>query len=277
PIRPGVSAMSSQIGFWKDVPLAKLVADEFGVKVLVESATRAKAVAERVIGVGDMAEDMLFVEYGAGIGGAVIAQGRLLLGCAGAAAEFGHTHVLEGGPPCQCGSFGCLEALAGSSALAARFRRILQEGGNSLAVELAGGQPEKVTGWKVLEAANSGDKICTAIVEEMGRYLGLGLANLVNLFNPSMVVLDHRLKLAGPALLDQLTRIVRLQALGRSSQDLLMQFGRLGDEAGILGAALLVLDSLFEIPALKPPQYLLDPSAAESLGGARRARDAGRA
>jgi N-acetylglucosamine repressor len=272
--RRGVSTMSSQIGFWRDVPLAKLVQDEFGVKVLVESATRAKAVAERVLGVGEMAEDMFFVEYGAGIGGAVIAQGRLLLGSAGGSAEFGHTHVIEGGPPCQCGSFGCLEALAGSSALAARFRRILREGGSSLAVELAGGQPEGVTGWKVLEAASSGDKICTAIVEEMGRYLGLGLANLVNLFNPSLVVLDQRLKLAGPSLLDQLTRIVRLQALGRASQDLLIEFGTLGDEAGILGTALLVLDSLYEIPALKPPRYLMDPSAVETFRATPKPHDA---
>ena len=269
--RRGVSTMSSLISFWKEVPLAKMFHEEFGVETLVESATRAKAVAERVLGAGEMADEMVFVEYGAGIGGAVITQGRPLHGQHGGAAEFGHTHVVEGGPACQCGSFGCLEALAGSSALAARFRKIMRDGGSSMAARNADGELERVTGWMVLEAASAGNKTCTAIVEEMGRYLGLGLANLVNLVNPSLIVLDPRLKLAGPLLLDQLTRIVRMQALSHATESLNIRFGKLGDEAGVLGAGLLVLDRLYEIPALKPPGFLTDPSAVETFR-ARRAR-----
>jgi N-acetylglucosamine repressor len=269
--RRGVSTMSSQISFWKDVPLTKMFREEFGVETLVESATRAKAVAERVLGAGEMADDMVFVEYGAGIGSAVITQGRLLHGQCGGAAEFGHTHVMEGGPPCQCGSFGCLEALAGSSALAARFRKIMRDGGSSIAARNADPETEQVTGWMVLEAASAGDKTCTAIVEEMGRYLGLGLANMVNMVNPSLIVLDPRLKLAGPLLLDQLARIVRMQALSHATENLSIRFGELGEEAGVLGAGLLVLDRLYEIPALKPPGFLTDPSAVETFR-ARRAR-----
>lgn len=271
--RRGVSTMSSLINFWKDVPLGRMFQKEFGVDTLLESATRCKAVAERVLGTGAMADDMIFVEYGAGIGGAVISQGRLLHGHGGGAAEFGHTHVVEGGPPCQCGSFGCLEALAGSAALAARFRKIVQEGGSSVAVRNAGGQPDAVTGWMVLEAASAGDKICTAIVEEMGRYLGLGLANLVNLLNPSLIVLDRRLKLAGPSLLDQLTRIVHMQALSHATESLSIRFGELGDEAGVLGAGLLVLENLYEIPALKPPGFLMDPASAARFRTSRGRRE----
>jgi len=274
-VRSGVSTMSSLIGFWRNVPLGEMFRQEFGVETLVESATRAKAVAERVLGAGEMSDDMIFVEYGAGIGGAFITQGRLLAGHAGGAAEFGHTHVMEGGPPCQCGSFGCLEALAGSAALAARFRKVIQEGGSSSAVGRVNGQLDGVTGWMVLEAASAGDKICTAIVEEMGRYLGLGLANLVNLLNPSLIILDRRLKVAGPSLLDQLIRIVRMQALSHATQDLRICYGELGDEAGVLGAALLVLDNLYEIPALKPPGFLADPASAASFR-ARRASTASR-
>jgi predicted NBD/HSP70 family sugar kinase len=272
--RRGVSTMSSQISFWKNVPVERMFREEFGVEALVEGAPRCKAVAERVLGAGAMADDMVFVEYGAGIGGAVISEGRLLVGQGGSAAEFGHTHVVEGGPPCQCGSFGCLEAMAGSAALAARFRKIVQEGGSSSTVRNADGQAERVTGWMVLEAASAGDKICTAIVEEMGRYLGLGLANLVNLLNPSLIVLDRRLKLADPPVLDQLTRIVRMQALSQATENLSIRFGELGDEAGVLGAGLLVLDGLYEIPALKPPGFLTDPTAAASFRTARERRAA---
>jgi predicted NBD/HSP70 family sugar kinase len=269
----GLSTMSSLIPFWKDVPLSRLFREEFGIEALVESATRAKGVAERVLGAGAMADDMVYVEYGAGIGGAVISQGRLLLGDGGSAAEFGHTHVVDGGPPCQCGSFGCLEAMAGSAALAGRLRKLVQEGGNSIAVRQVDGQLDRVTGWMVLEAASAGDKICSAIVEEMGRYLGLGLANLVNLFNPRLIVLDRRLKLAGPSLLDQLTRIVRMQALSQATKNLEVRFGELGEEAGVLGAGLLVLDRLYEIPALKPPGFLLNPEAAAGFRATRGLRE----
>lgn len=271
--RSGLSTMSSLIPFWKDVPLARLFREEFGVETLVESATRAKGVAERVLGAGAMAEDMVYVEYGAGIGGAVISQGRLLLGDGGSAVEFGHTRVVEGGPPCQCGSFGCLEAMARSAALAGRLRRLVQEGGSSMVAQRVDGQLDRVTGWMVLEAASAGDKICTAIVEEMGRYLGLGLANLVNLFNPRLIVLDRRLKLAGPSLLDQLTRIVRMQALSQATKNLEVRFGELGEEAGVLGAGLLVLDRLYEIPALKPPGFLLNPEAAAGFRATRGLRE----
>jgi N-acetylglucosamine repressor len=263
--RRGVSMMSSQIGFWRDVPVAKLFEAEFGIETTVESATRSKAVAERILGAGRMVEDMIYVEYRAGIGAGIISEGKLLAGSSASAGEFGHTHVVAGGPPCQCGSFGCLEAVAGPSALAARFRKVVQEGGQSSGLELSNGDLDQITGRMVLAAAQAGDKTCAAIVEEMGRHLGLGLANLVNLFNPALIVLDQRLELAGPGLLDQLLRTVRLQALSHAVEGLYIRFGKLGDEAGVLGIGLIMLEQLFEIPALKPPQFLVDPAAAKTF------------
>ena len=269
--RRGLSVISSQIGFWRDVPVAKLFEAEFGVETTVESGTRSKAVAERVLGTGRMAEDMIYVEYRAGIGAGIINSGELLTGRSGSAGEFGHTHVVTGGPPCQCGSFGCLEAVAGPSALAARFRKVVQDGGQSLGLELTHRNLDQITGRTVLAAAQAGDKTCAVIVEEMGRHLGLGLANLVNLFNPALIVLDQRLELAGPSLLDQLLRTVRLQALSHAVEGLEIRFGKLGDEAGVLGIGLIVLERLFEIPALKPPQFLVDPASAKAFlnAGAR--------
>jgi predicted NBD/HSP70 family sugar kinase len=99
-----------------------------------------------------------------------------------------------------------------------------------------------------------------ALVEELGTHLGLGLANMVNLFNPSLVVLDRRLALLGDLLLDQITRRVRRQALAHSTEQLQFRFATLGSEVGLLGAGLVMLDSLLEVPALKPPRFLLDRS-----------------
>ena len=134
---------------------------------------------------------MIYVEYGrTGIGAGIVIDGKLFYGAGYVAGEFGHTHMVEDGPACKCGSFGCLEAIAGASALRSRIRRAIAEGGTSSALALAGGDVSKITGWTVLEAAGHGDKICAEIVEQAANYLGAGLANLVNLFNPAVIVID---------------------------------------------------------------------------------------
>lgn len=259
--RRGITIMSSMIEFWRDVPLGAIFEKEFGVPALIETRTRAKAVAERQLGAGEMSNDMIYVDYGTGIGAGVILEGKLLLGHGFAAGEFGHTHLQEDGPICKCGSNGCLEAVAGARAVEVKVRKVFAEGGTSRALELAG-DIEKITGWTVLQAAKLGDKVCTNIVAEISNSLGLGLANLVNLFNPSVVVLDHRLSLAGDGMLEHITRVVRRQALAYASDGLAVRFGRLGREAGLLGIGLLILDRHYEIPLLKPPKFMIEPEAS---------------
>ncbi len=255
----GTMVMSSTIESFKHVPLRRIFEREFAVPVQVANFASAKAVAERTLGAGTMADDMIYVEYGkTGIGAGIISGGKLLHGAGYAAGELGHTHMTEEGPACKCGSFGCLEALAGAAAIESRIRKAIAEGSGSEVITLAGGNPAAVSGWMVLKASEMGDKTCTAIVEHAAKYLGLGLANLVNLFNPSVLVLDQRLKLAGQGLLDQVTKVVKRQALTYSTEKLSIRFGSLGDEASVLGAGSIALERHFEIPALKPPRFLIE-------------------
>jgi predicted NBD/HSP70 family sugar kinase len=216
-----------------------------------------------MLGSGAKANDMLYLDCGTGIGLGVITEGRLLRGSRECAAEFGHTHVMQDGPACKCGSFGCLEALAGGPALAAQARKAIQQGGTSKVTELAGGKP--ITGMDVMEAARHGDKLCATLVEGVKRVLGLGLANIVNLFNPSLVVIDRRLGAADPGFLEDLSRAVRNGALEYSTQALTFRYSQLGEEAGVLGVALLALERFFEIPVLHAPKFMTD-SAAMSAG-----------
>jgi predicted NBD/HSP70 family sugar kinase len=257
--RRGVTATSSTIEFWKEVPLKQVFEREFGRPTIVESKTRAKTVAERMLGAGDKCENMIYVDYGVGIGAGVIVDGRLLYGQDCAAGEFGHTHVMEGGPACKCGSIGCLEAVVGTNAILARIRKALEEGTNSQVLSLAGLDAKNITAWMVLQAANAGDKICGNIVAELGNYLGLGISNLVNLFNPATVVLDKRLETAGGGLLDQIARVIKRQALSNSVERLSLRFAKVASEPGLLGMGLLVLDKHFEIPALRPPRFMIEP------------------
>jgi N-acetylglucosamine repressor len=272
--REGRSVLSTTIEFWRDVPLRERFEREFGLPCIVESNTRARTIAEQMLGAGGRSEDMIFVEYGWGIGAGMISGGRVILGHNFGAGEFGHTHVTESGPPCKCGSFGCLEATVGIAALASRARRAIEEGGFSRCLEMAGGDAQAITGWQVLEAAEKGDKMSIALVEEIGEHLGLGIANLVNLFNPALIVLDKRLAVAGELVLDQIRRVVRRQALAACTGTLEFRFGTLGQEASLLGVALQVLEAAFEVPALKPPHFLVDrslePGARRSNGGKLR-------
>src|SRR6266404_7876211 len=266
----GTMVMSSTIESFRHVPLRSIFEKEFAVPVLLANFARAKAVAERTLGAGAMADDMIYVEYGkTGIGAGIISGGKLIHGAGYAAGELGHTHVTEEGPPCKCGSFGCLEALAGAAAIESRIRKAIAEGSGSEVVSLAGGDPDAVSGWMVLKGAQMGDKTCSAIVEQAANYLGLGLANLVNLFNPSVLVLDQRLKLAGQGLLEQVIKVVKRQALSYSNENVSISFGSLGSEASVLGAGSIALEKHFEIPALKPPRFLI-----ESISGPPHRRPA---
>ncbi len=270
-VQEGISLVAANLEFWKDVPVKRLFEEEFGVPLVLESSTRAQALAERALGAGEGAEDMIYIEYGKGVGAGIMTAGRMLFGHDWIAGEFGHIPMLENGPACNCGSFGCLEALVGLSAVEARCRKALLEGSNTRALEIAGRDPAKVTGWTVLEASNLGDKTCIAIVEELVKYLGLGLSTLVNLFNPSIVILDHRLSLAGEIFLEQIARAVRKQALGNATARLKFRFGTLGSDASLLGAALTVLEKMFEIPDLKPPRFMVESSVIDELAAQRKA------
>ncbi len=246
--RTGTTVTSSTIGFWKDVPLRRIFEEEFGLPVLVETRTRAKTVAERTAA-GEGAETMIYVDYGTGIGAGFFVDGRLLYGQRSAAGEFGHTHITEDGPACNCGSFGCLEAIAGLRAVEVRVRRAVAEGGNTDLLAKAGGDPSRITGWMVFEGASRGDKISINIVAEVGRYLGLAIANLVNLFNPAVVVIDSSLRAAGQDFLDQIIAVIRRQALREFSEHVEVRYARLTENAGVLGAAAMVLDRYYEVPS----------------------------
>ncbi len=255
--REGIFVMSSTLDCLNGAPLKKIFEQEFGVPTLVENITRAKTVAERVLGAGEMQDDMIYLEYGTGIGAGIFTDGKLLYGSGYAAGELGHIQV-EDGPACKCGSFGCLEAVAGGWAIEAKIRNAIAEGCYTEALNLGGGDVNQITEWTVLEAAQRGDKTCVFLVEQLGNYLGLGLANLVNLFNPARLVLDQRLSLAGEGLLQQITRVIRRQALAHSTKQLVVRLGKLGSEASALGVALMLLDKRFEIPALKPPRFMIE-------------------
>ena len=243
--RRGVTTSSSTIEFWNDVPLTATFEKEFKVPVLVESKTRAKAVAEQMLGVGQREPNMIYLDYGTGIGAGVIVDGKLLYGHNCGVGEVGHTNMVKSGPTCKCGSNGCLEAVAGAGAVENRTRKALSEGVSSRLLAMAQEDPSRITVWLVLEAARAGDKMCWNIVAEIAEEIGVAMANLVNLFNPAMIVFDQRLSGTGDEFLNLISRVVKSNALAGSASGLSLRFATLGREAGLLGVGLQILERQF--------------------------------
>jgi predicted NBD/HSP70 family sugar kinase len=243
--RRGITTSCSTIDFWNDVPLTSTFEKEFKVPVLVESKTRAKAIAEQMLGAGQQDPNMIYLDYGTGIGAGVIMDGKLLYGHNCGAGEVGHTNMVRSGPTCKCGSNGCLEAVAGAGAVENRTRRALSDGVSSQLLAMAQEDPSRITVWLVLEAARAGDKMCWNIVAQIAEEIGVAIANLVNLFNPSLIVFDQRLGVTGDEFLKLISRVVKGNALAGSAAGLALRFATLGREAGLLGLGLQILERRF--------------------------------
>ena len=238
--RRGITLSSSTIDFWQNVPVRKHFEERFGVRVLLESTTRVKTIAETVSTAGDPIQNLIYLDYGTGIGASIVLDGRLLYGATCGAGEVGHTNIQRDGPTCKCGSRGCLEAMAGASAVVARIRQHLASGIASPA--LGSIEPDAITLADVLKAASAGDKLCANVVTEMAEDLGMALANMVNLFNPEVILMDRRLSAAGEEFLLRVKSVIHRQSLAGSSQGLSLRFASLGPESVLLGLGLRILD-----------------------------------
>jgi len=242
----GVSLYCPNIEGWENVPVKRLVEEEFAVDTSVEDSSRAMALAEHWSGVARGIDNFIFVNVGVGIGCAIFIHGKLYRGTGGIAGEFGHITIDGAGPRCNCGNYGCLETLASGPAISRRARRAIGEGVVSLIEKLAEGKLEDVTPEIVVEAIKRGDKLAFNIMEKTGEYLGIGIADMINIFNPELVVIGAGVSQAGDILLEPLKRTVKARALQLSSSMANIKVSQLGDNAGALGAAIMVLKDIFE-------------------------------
>ncbi len=254
--KQGVSIFSSTILDWRDVPLRRILHERFACPIALEENTRAKALYENRYGLGRDVQSLMFIDFGPGIGCGIVVGGELHRGASESAGEMGHMLVTENGPICNCGSRGCLEAVASMPAIASQTARAVREGANSLVLELAGGNADAIRAEHVFEAAERGDKLALSILDDAARYLGIAVANAVNLLNPEMVVFDARLARVADLMVEPVRRMLQRQALAVATRRLRVEVSAMGEEAGAMGAAALVLDGVFQIPQLKIPEYL---------------------
>jgi glucokinase len=226
---------------WRDEPLGKRVAGGLGLPVVVENDANAAAWAEFAHGAAKHVDDMVCVTVGTGIGGGIVIGGALLRGAHGVAAEIGHLRVVPGGHRCGCGARGCWEQYASGTALV-REARALAESGALAAVQMLSvcgvSDPAQLTGPMITEAAADGDTCALELLDDLGRWLGEGLASVATLFDPSLIVVGGGVSAAGELLLEPARKAFDRTLPARANRPH-PQFAiaQLGNDAGIIGAA----------------------------------------
>ncbi|WP_134704563.1 ROK family transcriptional regulator [Ammoniphilus sp. YIM 78166] len=225
----------------RHIPIREKLETAFNLPVEIENDVRAMALGESWFGNGQGIENFICVNVGMGIGAGIILDHKLFTGASFTAGEIGHTTIEIEGPKCSCGNHGCLQALAAGPAIASRVQEEIRLGRESLIAELVHGDVEEITGETVHQAALQGDPLAIEALKNTGRYLGIGVANLINILNPSRIILGGGVSKAGEFILGPMKETVEKRALNSAS----ICEVKLGDFGTAIGAATLVLQKLF--------------------------------
>ena len=235
--KKGLITSSPHLPGWHDVPLRDIVEEKYKVNTFLINDASAAALGEHHFGAGQGVNNLILLAVGTGIGGGIILNGRLYSGASGSAGEIGHITIDVGGPKCDCGNTGCLEALVSGTAVAKEAIRRIKQGERSSLTEAVGGEIEDITAEEVLTAAWDSDSLASEIILKAATYLGIGLANIVNIFNPEMIIIGGGIAKMGDLLLNPARQVVKERAFQLPAQAVQIVPAQLGDDAGVLGAA----------------------------------------
>ncbi len=225
---------------WEDVPLKKMLEKHLGVPVFVENDCNVCTLGVHEVELKGKPRHLVGIFLGTGIGGGLILDGKLYSGFNRTAGEVGHMVIEVGGPKCSCGNRGCFEALASRSAIFRKIQTSIKDGQKTVLTEMLGPQLEEMRSGDLRKAIKRGDKFIERVIEEAAEYTGIAVANLINIFNPEVVVLGGGVI---EQLEDQMMAIIvetaRDYALPGTDKGIEIIPSKLGDEAGITGAAVL--------------------------------------
>ena len=232
----GIVLVAPNLG-WKDFPLRQRIQERLHLPTTLDNDANCATFGEWWQGAARGGRNVVGLTIGTGIGGGLILDGALYHGSSDMAGEIGHTTIDLNGRHCKCGNYGCLEAYASGPAIATRAREVLvREEGESAIPAMVNGRLDDITAQIVYDAATNGDEIANEIVRDTARYLGAGVANLLNIFNPDIVVVAGGVTAAGDALFVPLRAEVRRRAFSPAVRAVRIVPGELPGTAGVVGA-----------------------------------------
>ena len=223
PIMPG----------WDRYPIRASLENMWGCPVTLNNDAELGALGEWAYGAGRGEKNIAYIKVGSGIGAGLILNQQIYGGTTGAAGEIGHLTIDENGPLCNCGNHGCLEAFAGGHAIASQGQLLVQSGKRTLLAELP---LEKITVYEVAEAARRGDLPAQEILRRAGTFIGIAIAGLINLFNPSIVIIGGGVAQIGDIITTPIRQAVRERAMHASEQSVRITTGMLGRRSLLIGA-----------------------------------------
>ena len=234
--KTGVLLEAPNLG-WTDFPLRDLVSDVLGLPAAVDNDANCATYGEWWMGAGRGATTLVGLTLGTGIGGGLVVNGEIHHGVSDAAGEFGHMTIDSTGRKCKCGNYGCLEAYASGPNIAARAVEGIESGVESVLSELVNGDLGKITAATVYEGVVGGDPYAHEVMKETAKFLGVGVANLINTLNPDIIVIAGGVTRAGDHLFVPLRKEVRRRAFRSAVDACQIVPAALPETAGVMGAA----------------------------------------
>jgi glucokinase-like ROK family protein len=240
----GVSIFAPHLSF-RNIAIKAYLEHRFALPVEVENDIRAQAIGESWFGQGKCVSNFILFRVGTGVGAGIILDHQLYRGTSFTAGEIGHTTIDINGPKCSCGNYGCLESMVGGAALAVRAQHAIRFGKKSILEDMVEGNLELIDGKMLYLAAQQGDQVAMEVLEDTGRYLGIGIANLINSLNPSLIILSGGVFGSADFFIDSLRKTVERRALAKPAQAVSIVISKLGENAIPIGAFTIVLKKIF--------------------------------
>ncbi|NSL88330.1 ROK family protein [Chitinophaga sp. Mgbs1] len=231
---------------FNDEPLTKILERRLGIKTYIENDSRSMAYGEFCSGIVQDEKDVIFINADYGIALGVMINGELYYGKSGFAGEFGHIPFFDNEILCHCGKKGCLETETSGQALIREFKRRLENGATSVVTRKVP-DIQQITLADILEAANQDDTLAIELIADIGEKLGKGVAILINLYNPELIILGGALSATGESIFLPLRSAINKYSLSLVNNDTRYKLSQLGKKAGVIGASLLARNKLFDI------------------------------
>jgi glucokinase len=238
----GIVLLTPNLG-WVNMPLRQIIHDRLGLPAALDNDANCAVLGEWWVGAARGARNAIGITIGTGIGGGLVLDGRLYHGASDVAGEIGHTTIDTEGRRCKCGNYGCLEAYASGPNIAIRAIEEIEAGAVSRLPSYVGGDLGKITAQTVYLAAQEGDELALEVVNDTAKFLGVGIGNLLNVFNPEVVVVCGGVTLAGDHLFVPLRRETTRRAFKPAVAACRIVPGELIGTAGVYGAAKVFLDA----------------------------------